>query len=190
MQQRQSLLHWAPLRLEHPWPHHDCALPNFRHSESTFTFTYIGGPQKWACLNYLEDGLQDDRGVRCGDHLPPHKYIKNRSTCGITPTEHLLNAGRRPQTSRKPWCWQVMVLWLGVRPEPLMWENQVQDIGPPETSQPHVISIGKSSPRALRLNTKTQLHSVTSKLQCWTPCQTNSKIGTHSCPLADRLLIY
>ena len=45
--------------------------------------------------------LQDGRGVRRGDHLPPHKYIRNTSTCGTTPTEHLLNAGRRPQTSQK-----------------------------------------------------------------------------------------
>ena len=45
--------------------------------------------------------FQDGRGVRCVDHLPPHKYIKNTSTCGTTPTEHLLNAGRRPQTSQK-----------------------------------------------------------------------------------------
>ena len=45
--------------------------------------------------------LQDGRGVRLGDHLPPHKYIRNTSTCGTTPTEHLLNAGRRPQTSQK-----------------------------------------------------------------------------------------
>ena len=45
--------------------------------------------------------LQDGRGVRRGGHLPPHKYIKNISTCGTTPTEHLLNAGRRPQTSQK-----------------------------------------------------------------------------------------
>ena len=45
--------------------------------------------------------LQDGRGVRRGDHLPPHKYIKNTSTCGTTPTEHLLNTGRRPQTSQK-----------------------------------------------------------------------------------------
>ena len=45
--------------------------------------------------------LQDGGGVRCGDHLPPHKYIKNTSTCGTSPTEHLLNAGRRPQTSQK-----------------------------------------------------------------------------------------
>ena len=34
--------------------------------------------------------LQDGRGVRRGDHLPPHKYIRNSSTCGTTPIEHLL----------------------------------------------------------------------------------------------------
>ena len=45
--------------------------------------------------------LQDGRRVRRGDHLPPHKYSRNTSTCGTTPTEHLLNAGRRPQTSQK-----------------------------------------------------------------------------------------
>ena len=57
----------------------------------------------------------------------------------------------------------------GVRPEPLRWESQVQDIGLPENSWPHIISVGESSPRDLRLNTKTQLKSTTSKLQCWTP---------------------
>ena len=45
--------------------------------------------------------LQDGGRVRRGDHLPPHKYIRNTSTCGTTPTEHLLNADRRPQTSPK-----------------------------------------------------------------------------------------
>ena len=45
--------------------------------------------------------LQDGGGVRHGDHLPLHKYIRNTSTCGTTPTEHLQNAGRRPQTSQK-----------------------------------------------------------------------------------------
>ena len=44
---------------------------------------------------------QDGGRVRRGDHLPPHKYIRNTSTCGTTPTEHLLNAGRRPQSSQK-----------------------------------------------------------------------------------------
>ena len=38
--------------------------------------------------------------LRRGDHLPPNKYIRNTSTCGTT-TEHLLNAGRRPQTFQK-----------------------------------------------------------------------------------------
>ena len=45
--------------------------------------------------------LQDGGRVRRGDHLPPHRYIRNTSTCGTAPTEHLLNAGRRPQTSQK-----------------------------------------------------------------------------------------
>ena len=64
---------------------------------------------------------------------------------------------------------RVLVLQPGVRPVPLRWESQVQDIGPPETSQIHVIPNGKSSPRDLNLNAKTQLHSTPSKLQCWTP---------------------
>ena len=45
--------------------------------------------------------LQDGGRVRRGDNLPPHKYIRNTSTFGTTPTEHLLNAGRRPQTFQK-----------------------------------------------------------------------------------------
>ena len=40
----------------------------------------------------------------------------------------------------------VLVLWLGVRPGPLRWESRVQDIGPPETSQLHVISNGENLP--------------------------------------------
>ena len=45
--------------------------------------------------------LQDGRRVRCRDHLPPQKYIRNTSTCGTALTQHILNAGRRPQTSQK-----------------------------------------------------------------------------------------
>ena len=84
------------------------------------------------------------------------------------------------------WCShmadRVLVLWPGVRPELLRWESWVQDTGPPETSRPHIISIGKSSPRDLRFNTKTQLHPTASKLQCWT-----SKTGTKCHPLAGRV---
>ena len=64
---------------------------------------------------------------------------------------------------------RVLVLWLGVKPQPLRWESQVQDIGPPETSQLHIISNGERFPRDLHLKAKTQLPSMTSKLQCWTP---------------------
>ena len=64
---------------------------------------------------------------------------------------------------------RVLVLWLGLRPVPLRWESRVQDLGRPETSRPHVISNGESSPSDLHLNAKTQLHSNTSKLECWTP---------------------
>ena len=44
---------------------------------------------------------QNGRRVRCGDHLLPHRYIRNTSTRGTAPTEHPLNAGRRHQTSQK-----------------------------------------------------------------------------------------
>ena len=58
--------------------------------------------RKLQCKAFSRKGhLQDGGGVRHGDHLPPHKYIKNTSTCGTTPTEQLLNTGRRPQTSQK-----------------------------------------------------------------------------------------
>ena len=68
---------------------------------------------------------------------------------------------------------RVLVLWLCVRPLPLRWESWVQDIGLPETCRLHVISNSKSSLRDLNLNNKTQLHSETSKLQCWTPMPNN-----------------
>ena len=62
-----------------------------------------GGPFK----NDLAGGdLQDGRGVRRRDHLPLHKHIRNTSTCGTTPTEHLLNTGRRSQKARNsPRTW-------------------------------------------------------------------------------------
>ena len=50
---------------------------------------------------------------------------------------------------------RVLVLLPGVRLEPLRGESRAQDIGSPETSQPHVISVSESSPRDLHLNAKT-----------------------------------
>ena len=65
-------------------------------------FLWLGEHAKILSLkSEILGDLQDGRGVRHEDHLPPHKYIKNTSTCGTTPTEHQLNAGRRPQTCQK-----------------------------------------------------------------------------------------
>ena len=44
---------------------------------------------------------QDGGRVRRGDHLPSHRYSRNTSTRGTALTEHLLNAGRRRQTTQK-----------------------------------------------------------------------------------------
>ena len=60
---------------------------------------------------------------------------------------------------------RVLVLRPAVRPVPLRWESQVQDIAPQKTSHLHVISNGESSSTDLHLNAKTQFHSTTSKLQ-------------------------
>ena len=56
---------------------------------------------RMAIIKRQKIDLEDSGGVRRGDHTPPHKYIRNTSTCGTTPTEHLLNTCRRPQTSEK-----------------------------------------------------------------------------------------
>ena len=91
--------------------------------------------------------------------------MQQEAVCGIFPRT-LEALGPLPASHVAD---RVLVLRLGVRPVPLRWESWVQDIGPPETSRLHVVSNGKSSPRDLHLNAKTQLHSMTSKLQCWTP---------------------
>ena len=62
-----------------------------------------------------------------------------------------------------------------------LWGGRAKiDIGLPETSQPHVISNGKSSPTDLHLHAKTQLHSTTSRLQRWTPCAKQLARQEHS----------
>ena len=73
-------------------------LPSLKQSESVF-FIEIEKTN----LKHVKKGkdLQDGGEIRLGDQLPSHKYIKNTSTCGTAPTEHLLNAGKRPQTSKR-----------------------------------------------------------------------------------------
>ena len=98
---------------------------------------------------------------RTSKHPVYSDIIPDSWSCCRPDTSCLTNTGRVAD--------RVLVLWPGVRPVPLRWESRVQDIGPPETSRLHIISNGESSPRDLHLNAKTQLHSKTSKLQCWTP---------------------
>ena len=82
---------------------------------------------------------------------------------------------------------RLFLLQPGVRAVPLRWESQVQDIGSPETSQLHVISNDKISqrspfqrqdPAALNDQQATVLDTL---------CQTISKTGTQTHPLAERL---
>ena len=84
---------------------------------------------------------------------------------------------------------KVLVLWPGVRPEPLRCESQLQDIAPPETAQPHIISVSKSSPRDLCLSlclNPAPPHSQQAPVLD-APCQTTSKTGTQTHLLAERL---
>jgi len=42
---------------------------------------------------------EDGRGIRQGDHQPPHKYIKNSSRYRITAIKPHLGNSRKPQAS-------------------------------------------------------------------------------------------
>ena len=70
--------------------------------ESDIITQCTGEVEQVDCIEvWALEELQDGGRVRREDHLPPQKYITNTSTCGTTPTEHLLNAGRSLQTSQK-----------------------------------------------------------------------------------------
>ena len=120
--------------------------------------------------------LQDGAGVRRGDHFLPtntpeiHLHVEQLLQNTYWMLAEDLRLPNRKETPHVPGrvADRVLVLQPGVRPVPLRWESRVQDIGPPETTQLIVISNGKSSPRDLHLNAKTQVHATTSKLQCWT----------------------
>ena len=47
-----------------------------------------------------------------------------------------------------------------------------------------IISISQSSPREVHRNAKTQLHSTTSKLQCWTPHAKQLARQEHNPPIS------
>ena len=79
--------------------HAECSEETVLYQRPTQSKLFLSKIKTLSKLENINRGdLQAGRGVRRGDHLPPHKYIRNTSTCGTTPTEHLLNAGRRCQT--------------------------------------------------------------------------------------------
>ena len=82
---------------------------------------------------------------------------------------------------------RVLGLWTGIRPEPLKWETQGQNIGPPETSWPHVISNSKSSPRDLLLKLNPAPPNGQQAPVLDAPCKTTRKTGKQTHQLAERL---
>ena len=58
-----------------------------------------GGANRRGIIIVGSGGVEDGE-VRHEHHFSP-KYIKNASACGISPTEHLLNTCRSPQSSKK-----------------------------------------------------------------------------------------
>ena len=115
------------------------------------------------------EDFQDGGGVKLGDHLLPHKYIKNTPTWGTTPTEHLLHAGRRPQSSQKLCGWQ----GLGALASCQAWASEVREPSSGHWTIRDLLAQCNINRQDLsqrfHLNAKTQLYSKTSKLQCCTP---------------------
>lgn len=54
----------------------------------------------WGIIILCSRGVEDGGGVRLEHHFSPN-YIKSASSCGTTPTEHLLNTSISPQSLKK-----------------------------------------------------------------------------------------
>ena len=96
-------------------------------------------------LKLLSREGQDGGRVRRGDHLPSHRYSRNTSTRGTAPIEHLLNAGRRHQTSQK--TRNSPRTWVGQKNKEItetkeygrdlhQWEGAVKEERFPQTRKP------------------------------------------------------
>ena len=147
-------------------------------------------------LGKIGENLQDGGGIRHGDHLLPHKYIKNRATRGTTPTEHLLKAGRRPQTSQKTrksphtllWGWQGLgalagcQAWASEVGEPSSGHWSTRDLLAPSSINQQEFSQRSLSQCKDPAPLKDQQDPVLD-----TPCQKTSKTGTQPHPLTERL---
>ena len=53
-------------------------------------------------IHYVFLDPQDGRGVRRGDHLPPHKYIYTWNCSYRTPTEHWQKTSDHPKGKKLP----------------------------------------------------------------------------------------
>ena len=82
---------------------------------------------------------------------------------------------------------RLLVLLPGIRPVPLRWESQLQDTGPQETSQLHVITKSKISQRSPSQHHDPASLNDQQATVLDTLCQIPSKKGTQSHPLAERL---
>ena len=82
---------------------------------------------------------------------------------------------------------RLLVLQPGIRDVPLRWESQLQDTGPQETSQLHVIQMAKISQRSPSQNQDPASLNDQQATVLDTLCQTTSKTGTQPNPLAERL---
>ena len=152
-------------------------------------FIVAHGPLTIAASLVAEHSLQTRRLSNCGSRAQLLRGMWDLPRPGLEPVSPAL-AGRLSTTvppgkplllffdgcfvflssfSSEPCGWQGLGAPARCWAEPTRWEGRVQDIGPPGTSRPHVISISESSPRDLSLNTKAQLHPTASRLQYWKP---------------------
>ena len=75
----------------------------------------------------------------------------------------------------------------GIRAVPLRWESQLQDIGPQETSQLHIISNRENLPEISVSTPRPSSTQQQARSSAGHPCQTTSNTGTQPHPLAERL---
>ena len=81
-----------------------------------------------------------------------------------------------------------LVLQPGIRAVPQRWESQLQDTGPQDTSQLHVIPNDENLPGISISTRRPSFTQRPASLVLDTLCQTTSKTGTQPHPLTERLL--
>ena len=80
-----------------------------------------------------------------------------------------------------------MVLQPGVSAVPQRWESQLQDTGPQENSQLHVISNGENLPEISISTPRPRFTQRPASYRDGHPMPKTSKTGTQPHPLAERL---